>query len=432
MTAATKGWLLLVGGLMTYALLCVAIALLARAGFPPSRVTLALAASFAPYVMVCVAAPTTLSSEQARRLGLVALAVFGLVWVFAPPVLSDDVFRFVWEGRLWREGFNPYRLAPNDPALLGLRDDDWQSINNKPLASIYPPLAQALFVVAALLGGGVATMKLIALAAHLLTVRVIGSLSDDPRASLAIALNPLLLSASALDGHLDVLVGLALAVSACALATRRIARASVATVCAVGLKLVGLVLTPLFLRSPRALCAILASSAALVLPMVVFRPPVDTASGPLQFADRWRGNESVFAGVEWLTRALIPDESAATLARALCVGAVFALCFLLAVRRVPPVRAARVVLWATLLLSPQVHPWYLAWLLPLEAVAGRVSGFVWSAAALVAYLPLDRWLAEGVWEPSPSLRVFEYGVVAAVLGLEAWHNRRNLPMKTGG
>ena len=51
----------------------------------------------------------------------------------APPMLSDDVHRFVWDGRVAAHGENPYRYAPVDTALASLRDDDWRRINNPSL-----------------------------------------------------------------------------------------------------------------------------------------------------------------------------------------------------------------------------------------------------------------------------------------------------------
>ncbi|MEM8607230.1 MAG: glycosyltransferase 87 family protein [Myxococcota bacterium] len=406
----------------------IGVSLLAYRGAAPSAITFAIAASFVPYLAMLLLAPRAFDPRLALRLAILALIVVGLSLVFAPPVLSDDVFRFAWEGRLWREGFNPYLVPPDHPTLKPLRDPVWHGINNKPLASIYPPLAQALFVLASFLGDGVVPIKLLALGGHVATTLSVARLSDDPRAPLAIALNPLLLSATALDGHLDVLVGLALLACAWGLAHQKVGRAVVATVLAVGLKVVGLVFVPLFVRRPRALVAVLVGSAAFLWPMVVFRPAQDAASGPLQFAERWRGNESLFAVVDWGFGLVAPEETATTLARAICVGAVFALCLGLAIRRVPTLSAARIVLWATLLLSPQVHPWYLAWLLPLEVVSGRFAGLVWSAAALVAYLPLDRWLTDGVWEPSPLLQAAEYGLVAAALVLE--HRLRRVAHST--
>jgi hypothetical protein len=87
-------------------------------------------------------------------------------------------------------------------------------------------------------------------------------------------------------------------------------------------------------------------------------------------------------------------------------------------RSVSPLSASRAVVWALLLLSPQVHPWYLAWLLPLEVAAGGVAGLIWSAAALCAYAPLDRWVAEGVWDMPLWLQISEYSILLLALVLD--------------
>jgi hypothetical protein len=94
------------------------------------------------------------------------------------------------------------------------------------------------------------------------------------------------------------------------------------------------------------------------------------------------------------------------------------LCALIVYRRVPPWAAIRALVWAVLLLSPQVHPWYLAWLLPLEVAAGGSAGLVWSAAILCAYAPLDRWVVEGVWDLPLWVQILEYAVVGLALILD--------------
>ncbi len=408
------GACLLVQGLLILGLVAVA-----RAGAAASTIVLGLAACFVPYALALKLSRDLFSRARSEQLALAALFVFGLAFVFAPPALSDDVHRYLWEGRVWLEGFNPYALAPADPSLAHLRNDSWASINNKPLASIYPPLSQAFFVLMGLLGGGIWTAKLLALIAHALTTIAVSMVSNDSRASLAFALNPLLLSEGALNGHLDVLTGLALLIAAGSLSQHRIIRAAIATCAAVGLKAVGVVLVPLFVRRPGAFVAVALTSALLLFPLVVFVPLADSASGPAQFAARWRGNESFYAVVEWLSHQAFDRSSAITLARVTVVGIVLGVGAFLVAKRAPPVRATRVLLWTTLLLSPQVHPWYLAWLLPIEIASGGFAALVWSASVLCAYAPLDRWLAEGVWEMPIALQLAEYALVAAALVVEA-------------
>jgi hypothetical protein len=382
-----------------------------------------LALCFVPYAGVLAFSRSLRSQRDADLIAIVTALLFGAAFVFSPPLLSDDLYRYLWEGRLWLEGHNPYRLSPSDPVLGYLRDDVWAEINNKSLASIYPPLSQLLFVIAQWLGGGILTVKLLALLGHVLCVAVTVRIFAVRHASLALALNPLLLSESALNGHFDTLCGVMLLFSAWALASDRSFQAGLAACAAVGLKIVGLVLLPILARRPKALASTALVSTLLLVPLVSSRLLADPASGLGQFAIRWRGNESAFAVVDQLSRQLFTPAAAneATpdlAARSIVVIIFLGLCAWVAYRRLPPMQGARALVWTLLILSPQVHPWYLGWLLPLEIAAGGVSGLIWSAAVLGAYVPLEQWLAEGVWEMPPWLQTFEYLAVALALILD--------------
>ncbi len=390
---------------------------LARNGYPPSTVVLGIAVCFLPYAGVLAWTPSY-DTRSLGRLATAASLIFGAAFVFAPPVMSDDLYRYLWEGRLWLEGFNPYRLAPDDPALRSLRNDLWLSINNESLVSIYPPLAQALFVLAAWLGGKVWTIKALALLVHAASAWTAQRIAGSPRVALSLALNPLLLSEAALNGHFDILTGVALMGAAWALARQDVVRAGAYACAAVGLKVVGVVVFPLFARWPRVLVASSLVSGLLLLPLAWWRSVADQASGPGQFAARWQGNESIFGLVDWLAHRWLEPPDAGLAARAFVVGALALLWVVLLRRRVPPVDASRAAIWAMLLLSPQVHPWYLAWLLPLEVAAKGRAALLWSAVVLGAYAPLDRWVREGQWMMPLWLQVLSYAVVILALAAD--------------
>ena len=61
-----------------------------------------------------------------------------------PPILSTDIYRYVWDGRMQAADINPYRHMPADPALATLRDTViYPQINRADYArTIYPPVAQ--------------------------------------------------------------------------------------------------------------------------------------------------------------------------------------------------------------------------------------------------------------------------------------------------
>ena len=73
--------------------------------------------------------------------------LFRVVLVSAAPIVSDDVYRYLWDGRVQQHGLNPYESVPDDPGLESLHTDLTRRIHptNAALPAIYPPLAQRLF-----------------------------------------------------------------------------------------------------------------------------------------------------------------------------------------------------------------------------------------------------------------------------------------------
>ena len=50
-------------------------------------------------------------------LGVAVLA--RLILLFAEPWLSDDIYRFIWDGYLWQAGINPFTALPSAYAEQG-------------------------------------------------------------------------------------------------------------------------------------------------------------------------------------------------------------------------------------------------------------------------------------------------------------------------
>ena len=75
------------------------------------------------------------------------------------PSLSDDAYRYVWDGKVQLAGQNPYRFAPADRRLDGVRYADRGRINHPRLRTVYPPLAELGFAAVAAVHGGAARLQ---------------------------------------------------------------------------------------------------------------------------------------------------------------------------------------------------------------------------------------------------------------------------------
>jgi len=385
---------------------------------------------------------------------LLAALVFRLIAACGAPALSDDVYRYVWDGRLQLHGVHPYRFAPDDPSLVALRDADWARINHPELKTIYPPTSQIVFLVLAALGAGPTGFKLaiglLDFGAVLALRRLLRPLGVPRDRVILYAWNPLAVLETAGSGHIEPLgILLVLLATGWIIGCRpRLSMAALAA--ATWVKLLPALLLPAFGRrsGPRGWAAALLVLAALVAPYALTGPAV--GGGLLDYAERWQRNAFLFAGVERAIAAVDPADALKAaiaalqrriggwpipwdalyrhvwpgdLARLVVAVAVAAWALLVALRgRVDPLRQVLLVLGAALLLSPTVHPWYVLWVLPFAAA--RLS---WGWLLLAALIPLSYLSAPGAGDVSWTLRWVIWGPSLALLAaplLSTRHGRR--------
>ena len=97
--------------------------------------------------------------------------------VFAFPLLSDDVYRFIWDGHLIVSGQNPFAELPahylaKGNEVAGLSQALFDRLNSPDYYTIYPPVAQGVFTLAVWVSpsswyGAAVVMKLFLLACEL-------------------------------------------------------------------------------------------------------------------------------------------------------------------------------------------------------------------------------------------------------------------------
>lgn len=344
-----------------------------------------------------------------------------LVAVTGAPWLETDMYRFRWDGRVLLSGTNPYRYAPDDPALAHLRDEAWEHINFPEVPTIYGPAAQGFFAVASALG--LDTVKgfqlwgaLLDLALMLLMVGWARSLGVAPVRVGIYALCPLPILQFANGAHVtDQLMLLALIGSQWAMAARRPDWGAVGLALAVLIKPTPLLLLPFYLRRwrPSHIGAFSACVIAAYLPFAAAGPRL--FEGLRRFAHEWTFNAGLFRWTRDLLQ-LLPIDDANALARHL-MAAVLLLILVQLVRRdtgstgsLP--RQSENALLALLLTSPVANAWYIAWLGPFTILRARPAVLVWFATSILA----------NVWclhDPSLAwLRVVEYAPVYLLLAWE--------------
>ncbi|HYK41599.1 MAG TPA: hypothetical protein VE007_04360 [Thermoanaerobaculia bacterium] len=360
--------------------------------------------------------------------------------LFRPPDLSEDVWRYLWDGRVARAGISPWEYAPDDPAVAKIAPLVRSRVAHREIRTVYPPAAQAVFRLAAA-GDSPLPLKAVFGAADVGVVALLASagLPGGLFAAALYAFHPLAVTESAGQGHVDSL-GVVLLVAAVLYASRgRPVRAGAALALSFLVKYVaGAATLPLLRRNGIRTLAVAAATAALIW-IATARGGVSPAGGLDQYATRWEFNSvlypAAFAAVDagdlpgrakelfirwkaahghppW-TAKVFPWFYSAFFARVLLAVLLAATLVVIAVRVNDPWAGVLYSAGALLLFSPTFYPWYALWTLPFAA-ARRNAAFLWLASALpVSYLM--HYPVPGLPVPRGAVLAFEYVPFAALL-----------------
>ena len=375
------------------------------------------------------------TSRSTLVLTLLFATLFRLSILFAPPYLSDDIYRYIWDGRVQAAGINPYRYIPADEALKNLRDEEiYPKINRRDSAqTIYPPVAEVIYLLTTRVSESVTWMKTTMVLFEALGIWAIAQLLASfglPRQRILIyAWHPLTVWEFAGSGHLDAMIigflGLAL------LAHRRHAEiaSGIALASATLVKFFpGVLLPALYKRWNWKLPLVFAIGIVVAyLPYLGVGPR--GALGYLFGYARERGMESgeqffllsairrvplgihvptvafaVFAVIilgglaVWMTRSHHGDED--YISNALIMASTF-----------------------TVLVAPN-FPWYFAWLIPFLCFIPSIPIFYLTLSSFLLYLTWLYWADTQVFK----IKALMFVPFFFLLAVTIWLRRRKHPV----
>ena len=381
---------------------------------PTTRIATHLASfavAFAAYLVALIASRGL--SRRGLRLALGASLLWRVALVAAPPLLSDDLNRYVWEGRVQVHGGNPYRWSdrPESPRWLALRDGVWEGVSHKEYTAVYPPLFQLACRAVVAVHDSFSAMKAFMIACEFATLGLLALVLRRrglPRERLLVlAWSPLALVEIAGSGHNEAFAMLWLVLALLALELDRPWLSALAVGAGFMSKFLPGLVAAAWARRYRwwHVLAALGLCAALVTPFLSGRRTMLLSL--TKYSQFWTFNETLFAPLE----ALLGSHQAAVRAGAL---ATVALALVLAWRRAEPVVAATAVVVASLLLTPNVLPWYALWLVPLLVLRDEPAALLFTGTASLAYLVYPAWQSGEPWKIGWGWRALEYGPCLAV------------------
>lgn len=321
-----------------------------------------------------------------------------LILIPSSPILEDDFYRYLWDGAVTANEFNPYVFSPlqvqeKDPAvpekLIKLADQSGEiieKINHPKIKTLYPTMSQIIFAFSYyLFPWSVTGWKFIMLIGDLLMlfflIRILREL-NLPITFVAIYwLNPIILHEFFNTGHYDLFALLFTAISIYYFFRYEYVTASITLALAVGFKLWPVLIFPFYLRKLynqklKLLFSLLAFSIFVIIIFIpVFRAGIDENFGFMKYAANWINNAGFYSlltlSIDWFTTTFkIYYVCADCVARWITILLIL-ITVLWLIRK--PFNSNRdltdkilLVIAVMFLISPTQFPWYYTWLiLPL-------------------------------------------------------------------
>ncbi len=348
-------------------------------------------------------------------------------FVFSEPNLSDDIYRFIWDGELALSGVHPLAEKPSDfhAENTEFRPELFQNLNSKEYYTVYPPLKQAVFIVAAL--GSTLQQETVFLKALLFLgelwllfgcIKLLLMLNLKPRTVLLYWLHPLAIIEIVGNCHFEGLMTAAF-IWAIVLFSRKSFISGGFLAASILLKLFPIVFVPLFLLKNSSIKKFFLSLGVTLLVCCIplfyqweyvqhFLASINLYNQSFEF------NASLYYVLRWLGYQYSGYNMISTIGPLLKLIFILS-CFVVFAKHwksnlqteIAVLRAALFITSVYLLTATTVHPWYCIPILVCGIFARYTFSVVWASVTLLSY---HAYAASEVYE-QPLILVLEYSVL---------------------
>lgn len=349
-----------------------------------------------------------------------------------PSVLSKDMYRYIWDGRVQQNGINPYRHPPDADELKQLRDNIvYPEINRKAYPTLYPAGAQLFFRLFHMIVGdsvtgykGLMTLfDVLTLFVLLALLRVYGF--DDTRL-IIYAWSPLVIFEIAYSGHLEGITVFWMVLALYLNATHKSILAVASLAISSAIKLYPALLLPALLNPGERIKGILTFVVSIFLLYLPFFVAGRKVLGflPIYLQDPY---ESFNLGLKYLMMHLLPQLNYYLLSMIFLLGLIAAgwVVFFKSKQRDQAIRYAYLLMGLLMVLMPaSLHAWYVIILIPFLCFYPAIAWLLFSCTVTLSYL---KYVAPSGIMPR-SVLVLEYGPLIALLAggyILRWYSRKD-------
>ncbi|MBL6446937.1 polyprenol phosphomannose-dependent alpha 1,6 mannosyltransferase MptB [Fulvivirga sp. 29W222] len=381
------------------------------------------------------------SSKRVRW--LVVLAIFlRLTILLAFPNLSDDIYRFVWDGRLINSGIHPFShlpthyMQPGSPDVPGITPSLFYQLNSPEYFTIYPPVAQFFFSVSSAIfpesvHGSAIVMRIFIVVAEVgsiwLITRILFHYKLPSKHVLLYALNPLIILELTGNLHFEAFMIFFLLVAVYFFLTGRYIISALALAFSIASKLLPLIFLPLLIRRIWGKQLLVYYVLTAIFTAILFLPLINqdlisgmSASLSLYF-QRFEFNASIYYLLREGGFYLKGYNTIHILGKYLAASAFILITGYALIHNPKRVKLPEAMLWVIMIycmLTTTLHPWYLSTVVLLSVFTPFRFPVLWSFLVFTTYVGYS----ELGFQENLILTTIEYVIVYVFMFYEIYIN----------
>lgn len=335
--------------------------------------------------------------------------IFRLIFLFSTPSLSDDFYRFFWDGILNVHTINPFMYLPREiidnPSIhiSALNPEVFQLLNSPDYYSVYPPVCQFVFWISANLGGkdlhvAVFIMKLFIFLAEVgsifLIIKLLHIYKMKKELALLYILNPLVIIELMGNIHFEAFMIVFVLLAVFLLHKKKLLLGSAAFALAISSKLIPILMLPFFLKRLKIKRALLFYLLTLGFTVITFLPFLDdsliagmSSSIGLYF-QKFEFNASIFYIVREIGFWVKGWDIIQTASKWLALITVSLIFFVTFLENTKKQNVPGVLFWSLFIyfsFASIIHPWYATPLVAFSLFSRYRFPIIWSFTIFLSY-----------------------------------------------
>jgi alpha-1,6-mannosyltransferase len=334
--------------------------------------------------------------------------LFRIIPFLALPALSDDFYRFIWDGRLWAAGINPFAGLPgdflNDPVLAakGITSELFSLLNSPTHYTVYPPVPQYInWLAAKLFSDNIAYsvffMRSIIVAGEMVSLyfmyRLLSWYKLKRHHLVIYAFNPLVIIELSGNLHHEALMITFLLGFLLFNAQNKYPQAAIMLALSIASKLLPLMFLPFILLNHKHWARFLV--ILLVTVFLLFLPLLDTSfingmqDSLTLYYQKFEFNAAVYYGLRQIGYWVYGYNAIALIGKMMFILSTFLLLifsYTLSKKGVQETLSLSILYLIFAVLSLILHPWYVVVLIALAPFTGFKFPIVWGYFIFLTYL----------------------------------------------